>query len=120
VAFSWQIDYDTVTVNIQNLSSDSVSNFFLSDFTDSLSEVIECLIDGVIVDSLPTDLEFGTVYPNMYSTRWVVGDFATSLYIKYRSSSYDGYRMSWSAGHPYPIFGILSVIGPPIDPAWRQ
>lgn len=120
VSFTWQVISDTVTITIQGLSEDSLTNLFVSDFTDSEPVFIECRIDGEPVDSLPTEREFGDVYPDKYTTRWIAGDFHQSLYLKYYSSSYNGYYLSWSAGHPYPVFGMISVIGPPGTVAWQE
>ncbi len=120
VSFAWQIDFDTVTVIIENLSQDPLTQFFISDHTDSEAVFIDCRIDGIEVDSLPTDLEFGTVYPDKFTTRWIIDDFSQSLLLRYYSESYSGFKMNWSAGHPYPIFGILPGIGPPVGPWWWE
>jgi len=120
VNFSWQVSSDTMTVMIENLSAQPIEHFFLSDFTDSQTVFIECLIDGVVIDSLPIDLEFGSVYLDKFVTRWIIGEFSDSLILKYYSPLYNGNRMTWSAGQPFAIFGVLPSIGPPLNVIWRQ
>jgi len=120
ISFSWQVDSDTVTVMIENLSTQPVEHFFLSDFTDSQIVFIDCLVDGVVVDSLPTDLDFGSVYPDKFVTRWIIGEFSDSLLLKYYSPLYNSNRINWSAGQPFAIFGVLPGIGPPLSVSWQQ
>ena len=120
VNFAWQVNSDTVTVMIENLSSQPIEHFFLSDFTDSAAVLINCLVDGIDSDPLEADSEYGSVYPGQYTTRWVVDVFSQSLSIKYYSPSYSGNKLSWSAGHPFAIFGILTAIPPPQNVIWQQ
>jgi hypothetical protein len=120
ISFTRQVISDTVTITILSLSEDSLTNLFISDFTASEVVFIECRIDGNPVDSLPTEREFGSVYPHKYTTRWTTGDFYRILCLKYYSSSYNGYYLSWCAGHPYPVLGMISAIGPPGAAIWQQ
>jgi hypothetical protein len=120
IEFTWQVNFDTVSVRIHNLSTQPVEHFFLSDFTDSQTIFIDCLIDGVLVDSLPIDIEFGSVYPGKFTTRWVISEFSDSLLLRYYTPFYNGNKMTWSAGQPYAIFGLLPGIGPPLNLSWRQ
>ncbi len=120
VEFTWQVNGDTVTVAILNPTADSLTHFFISDDTDSQAVLIDCLIDGISIDPLETDSEFGTVYPDKYTTRWIIDHLAHSVIMRYYSSAYGDYKMNWSAGHPYPIFGMMPGIGPPVDPRYVE
>jgi len=118
--FFWQISNDTITVDIENLSAEPIVSFFLSDFTDSAAIFIECLVDGFRKSQLPTEQEYGSVYPDKYTNRWIVGDFSQRLILKYYSPNHNGCLMRWSAGHPYPLFGTIRGIGPPVNLSWHQ
>lgn len=123
VFFSRTVQHDTVTVLIQNLSADSVVNLFLSEFTDSVVVDLECLVDGVPIPDSVINHGFGDVYPGKHTTRWLIGAFAQTALFKYYSPLYTSCETSWSAGHPYAIFGIMplvSGIGPPRNVSWGQ
>jgi hypothetical protein len=82
---------------------------------------MECLVDGVIRQNPEIEREYGSVYSDRFTTRWIIGDFAQSLRIKYYSANYSGTELSWSAGHPFPIFGTMPFgIGPPLNIGWEQ
>jgi len=120
ISFDWTADQDTVTVLVQNYSIDPVTNLFISDFTDSSTIFISCLIDGVNVDSIPIDPEFGTVYPNKYTTRWLISDFSDSLILKYHCPAYNSFQINFSAGVPFPVFGFMPSIGAPREVSWQE
>ena len=119
--FSWQLNHDTVTVVIQSQSADTLRNIFLSDHTDSSTVLIECIKDGVTFTPQIIEREFATIYPNKFTTRWVIGNVGSMLQLKYYSKLYTGNFFSWSAGHPFAVFGILTetpYIGPPTNIHW--
>jgi hypothetical protein len=123
VSFTRTVSSDTVTVTIQNLSSDSVRNLFMSDFTNSQVVNIDCMVDNISRGNLIVEREFGSVYPGKYSTRWIIGNFYQTVYLRFYSLQYTSNELSLSAGHRYSIFGTMSVnasIGPPRDLHWGQ
>ena len=120
ISFDWSTYYDTVTVSIINGSSTTLTDLFISDFTDSSTIIISCLIDGVYVDSIEMDSEFGSVYPDMYTTRWIIESFSDSLILKYFCPSYDEFQVCFSAGNPFPVFGIMPEIGAPREVTWME
>jgi len=120
VEFSWEQNQDTVIITVNNLSADSLTNFVISDHTDSAATFIECTIDGLNIETLPSEQSFGEIIPNKFTTRWLINDFYESMTLKYRCGSYRGFSLTFYAGHPYPIFGIASGIGPPFGPGWWQ
>jgi hypothetical protein len=123
ISLSRAVSNDTVLLTINNLSPDSVKNFFLSDFTDSQVVAIECVIDNIPVSDPRIEKELGSVYVGKYSTRWVLGGFQSSVRLKYYSPNYSSNEISLSAGHPYAIMGMITVnlgIGPPREVHWGQ
>ncbi len=95
----------------------------MSDFTDSQVVEIECLVDNAPCGNLVVEREFNSVYAGKFSTRWTMGGFLHTAYLKFFSESYSSNELSWSAGHPYAIFGTMSTnigIGPPRDLHWEQ
>jgi hypothetical protein len=123
VGFSYSVNAETVTVAIQNLSSDPVEHCFLSDFTLAWPEFIGGEIDGLAIESMPTERETGQVYPDRFTTRWLVGSFSESLILRYYCAGCDAHLVSWSAGHPFAIFGFSSnahPIGPPRNLRWHE
>jgi len=121
VTFTRELQADTIIVEVISQSADSVVEFYLSDFTTAQTIALECLVDGVLRNSPEIEREFGTVYSNRYTTRWILGNFAQSIRLKYYSANYNSTELSWSAGHPYPIFGTISSgIGPPLNVHWEE
>jgi hypothetical protein len=111
VMFARDVSFDTVLVTITNLSSDSVHSFFLTDYTNLPAQSLECRVDGIIRDDLLIEHESGNVYPSRNTICWVIGGFESTVRLKYYSLSYIGNEISFSAGHPYPIFGIMPENG---------
>jgi len=120
VSFTRVVNADTVTLVILNLASDSLYHVFVSDHTDIEPVLVECLIDGTPVDSLPSDHESGTIFPGKFTTRWVIGKFERIVILKYYSNSYRGNPVNISGGHPFPFFGIIPGIGAPEYLLWWQ
>jgi hypothetical protein len=121
VMFARDVSFDTVLVTITNLSSDSVHSFFLTDYTDSPAQSLECRVDGTIRDDLFIEHEAGNVYPGRNTICWVIDGFESTVRLKYYSVSYTSDEVSFSAGHPYPIFGIMPDNGgipPEPFPLW--
>jgi hypothetical protein len=116
VMFTRDITFDTVLVTVTNLAGDSVLNFFLTDYSDTVVESLECQVDGVVRDDILNENETGNVYPGKKTICWVVGGFQSSVRIKYHAQSNAGDDLSWSAGHPFPIFGIIEEQGGGIPP----
>lgn len=119
ILFDWSPFNDTITVTITNQSSQPVTNLFISDFTDSATAFISCVIDGINQDSLPTDLEYGSVYANRYTSRWIIGDFLQEVILQYYCPLYNSFHISFSAGHPFPVFGTMPGIGKPREVSWQ-
>lgn len=118
-----EIRADTVYLYFQNPGIDSIQHLFVSDFTDSPAVTLECIIDDEPNENEIIEREFGTVYPDMYTTRWLIGAFARTVMVKFYSPVYTSCRVSWSAGLPEPIFGFSpdgNGIGPPVAVGWRQ
>jgi len=120
VSFSRAVVADTVTLTVQNLGADSLRHVFISDHTDSTTVFVQCLIDGSLVNNLPTDNEYGTIFPGKFTTRWVVGNFQNYVILRFYSNSYRGSPVSFSGGHPFPVFGVIPGIGSPDYLLWRQ
>lgn len=123
ISFTRTVSNDTVIIAISNLSSDSVRNLFISDFTDSQTVEVECLVDNDPCSTLVVEREFNSVYAGKLSTRWVIGSFFQTVNLKYYSIQYSGNELSLSAGHPFAIMGMIAVntgIGPPRDLHWGQ
>ena len=120
VEFHWNVSSDTVIIQIENLSQEIIRDFYFSEFTKTPPILVECRIDDVIVDSLPMDQQYGSVYADRLTTRWIVGDFRNSILLKYYVNIYGGYRFSWSATNSHAMFGTLPPIGPPRNLCWRQ
>lgn len=121
VMFARDVSFDTVLVTVTNLSSDSVHSFFLTDYTNSPVQSLECRVDGVIRDELLIERESGNVYPGRNTYCWVVDSFQSTVRLKYYSLAYDSDEICLSAGHPYPIFGIMPDNGgipPEPFPLW--
>jgi hypothetical protein len=123
ISWSREVSYDTVIVIVNNLSSDSVRNFFLSDITDSLTEDLECQVDSSLVDNPVIESDLGDIYPGKFTIRWIIGSFLYSVRLKYYSRAYASGGLSLSAGHPYATFGTMARvngIGPPRNLHWVQ
>ena len=120
ISFDWTADFDTVTILVQNYSFAPVTNLFISDFTDASTTFLSCLLDGVNIGSIPIDSEFGTVYSNKHTTRWLIGDFSDSLTLKYHCPAYNSLLIHFSAGVPFPIFGYMPGIGSPREVSWQE
>jgi len=120
ISFDWTTYYDTVTVSIINGSSKSVTDLFISDFTDSSTIFMSCLIDGAYSDSVIMDSEFGSVYSDKFTTRWIIGSFSNSLILKYCCPQYSDYKICFSAGNPFPVFGVIPAIGAPREVTWLE
>ena len=116
VALSFEMAADTVTVTIRNLSAQPVDNLVLADFATAGNELISCTVDGF--PSTPTILsDSGLVFSDRFSTRWLVGSFSDNARITYLSFSTSMY---FTAGHPYPVFGVVPAIGPVRSLQWQQ
>lgn len=121
IEFTRIVNADTITLDITNLKPDSVTDCFISDFTPSQTMDIELLVDGIIRGDIAIEREYGTVYSDRYTTRWIIGSFYQSIRLKYYSHNYSGTELSWSGGHPFPIFGTMPFgIGPPLNLGWQQ
>jgi hypothetical protein len=120
ISFDWITYYDTVTVSIINESSKPLTDLFISDFTDSSAILMSCLIDGIYIDSIEMDSEYGSVYPDKYTTRWIIGSFSDSLILKYCCPQYSDYKICFSAGNPFPVFGVIPEIGAPREVTWLE
>lgn len=107
VRFSRHVNFDTVAVTIQNLSSNPLQDMFVSVCSDTAAELIVCFVDGNQLTPSFYDNENGTIYPNKNTTRWVIGNFNLSLSLQFYSPNAGGADLFFSAGHPYPITGIL-------------
>jgi len=115
--FNVQVIGDTIIISIDNLSSQPVEKFFLSDFTGTPANLLECRVDNTVVDSVVTETLYGSIYSDKYTTRWVIGTFSNNLQLKYYP--YSG-NISFSGAHPFPFFGVMPGIGPPVNLKWTQ
>lgn len=120
ISFTRVVNDDTVIVTIVNLGSDSLSNIFISEHTAAEPIFVGCSIDGNPVDPVQTESEWETVFPERFTTRWVLGDFGQIAVLKYYSVSNHGALVTVCGGHPYPFFGLFRGIGSPEEVNWRQ
>jgi hypothetical protein len=118
VTLSWQTSGDTITVTISNQNGTPVNDLFVTDYTDSPVQLIECRVDNNPT-AIATESIEGSVYAGKYTNRWVIGTITQSVQLKY--VGYSG-NLSFSAAHPSGLFGVMSLatIGPPQNVGWTQ
>ncbi len=119
LALSWQTSGDTITVTISNQNATPVNNLYITDYTGTPAQLVECRIDNIATPSVTTDISAGSVYSGMYTNQWVIGTFTQSVRLRY--IGYSG-NLSFSASHPTSVFGFMSMatIGPPQNVNWTQ
>jgi len=102
---TFQSESNVVTIVFSNLASEPIQRLVVSHHSALELDLLECNVDGVSLGSVVSEVEFSTVVPDWFTTRWPVGDFVQTVTLQYRSPAMSGDHFNWSAARSFPVFG---------------
>ena len=106
---TFEMTGDTVVVQLKSLSGGTVQHLVFSHQSVSQASSLLFTVDGQVISSVQTEVEFSTINQSWYTVRWLIGNFTQTAVFKYCAAATSASYFNWSAGHPYPVFGTGEV-----------
>ncbi len=103
---------DTIIVTINNLSPQSITDFYLTANTTDSVFIISNIIDGNASPVISYDITEGTLYPNLLCTRWIIGTLTQTAELKFYTSNSDSSHITFWGKQPFAFFGIAEPVAP--------
>lgn len=102
---------DTLSIYIQNLSPEPITNFFITAVTTYGVNTIQNIVDESATKRLSIEVENSTVYIDKYTTRWYVSSINKSVELRIQTSNLTNQYLTFCGSRTSPFFGIITPVG---------
>ncbi|HDL01837.1 MAG TPA: hypothetical protein ENH23_06355 [candidate division Zixibacteria bacterium] len=101
---------DTINVILDNLSTIEITDFYLTVNSDNSVFVLETNVDGITDPLIEYEIFDGAIYPNQFSTTFIIGNFTQTTSLKFYTLNSNSLHITFCGKQPFAFFGIIEPI----------